>query len=41
MTATLIASTVVIALVGLGFAAWNLVQSHKEAHRQKTRSSED
>jgi membrane-anchored protein YejM (alkaline phosphatase superfamily) len=37
MTEILVASTVVIALVALGFAAWSLVQTHKEARRRKDR----
>ena len=41
MTEILVASTVVIALVALGFAAWSLVQTHKEVQRRKARNSED
>lgn len=37
MTEILVASTVVIALVALGFAAWSLAQTHKEAKRRKHR----
>lgn len=37
MTEILVASTVVIALLALGFAAWSLVQTHKEARRRKDR----
>jgi len=37
MTEILVASTVVIALVALGFGAWSLVQTHKEVQQQKER----
>lgn len=37
MTVVLVASTVVIALVALGVAAWTMVETHKDAKRQKQR----
>lgn len=35
MTEILVTSTVVIALVALGFAAWTMVQTHKETKRKR------
>jgi multisubunit Na+/H+ antiporter MnhC subunit len=41
MTTALIAATVVISLAGLGFAAWTMVQTHKEVERRKAQTPED
>lgn len=41
MTVILVAATVVIAIVALGFAAWMMVQTHKEDQRRKSPTSED
>lgn len=41
MTTILVASTVVIALVALGLAAWTMVQTHREVQRRKARKPED
>lgn len=41
MTTALIAATVVVSLAGLGFAAWTMVQTHKEVERRKAHSSEE
>ncbi|MGV6487578.1 MULTISPECIES: hypothetical protein [Stenotrophomonas] len=37
MTTALIAATVVISIAGFGFAAWTLIQSHKDVQRQRER----
>lgn len=41
MTEILVASTVVVALVALGFAAWTMVQTREDAKRRRTRRPED
>jgi flagellar basal body-associated protein FliL len=41
MTTALIAATVVISLAGLGYAAWTMVQTHKEVRQRKSHTSED
>jgi hypothetical protein len=41
MTEILVAATVVIAVVALGFAAWTMVQTHKEDQRGNRRPPED
>lgn len=41
MTEILVAATVVIALVALGFAAWMMVQTHKETEQRKAQTPED
>jgi membrane-anchored protein YejM (alkaline phosphatase superfamily) len=41
MTEILVAATVVIALVALGFAAWMMVKTHKEVERRKAQTPED
>lgn len=41
MTAVLVGSTVVIALVALGLATWTFVETHREAKRRKERDRTD